>query len=220
MALFGVIGAGGFGREVMPLAVRQIETTVGHDATELVFVVEDAFPIASAFVNGHRVLTLSQFLTEPASERRYSIAIGDASTRARIAASIPADAAQPFSVVAETHVSLAANVLGDGAILCSFSHITSNTRIGTFFNAHIYSSVAHDCTIGDFVTFGPGALCNGHVHIEDYAYIGAGAVIRDGTKRAMVIGKGAVIGMGAVVTKSVAPGVTVVGNPARPLHAT
>jgi acetyltransferase-like isoleucine patch superfamily enzyme len=61
-------------------------------------------------------------------------------------------------------------------------------------------------------------MCNGHVHIEDHAYIGAGTVIKQGLLGApLVIGRGAVVGMGAVVTKSVPPGVTVVGNPARPL---
>ena len=34
----------------------------------------------------------------------------------------------------------------------------------------------------------------------------------------IVIGKGAVVGMGAVVPKSVPPGVTVIGNPARILE--
>ena len=33
----------------------------------------------------------------------------------------------------------------------------------------------------------------------------------------MVIGAGAVVGMGAVVTKSVPAGATVIGNPAAPL---
>jgi acetyltransferase-like isoleucine patch superfamily enzyme len=58
-------------------------------------------------------------------------------------------------------------------------------------------------------------MCCGRVAIEDYAYIGAGACIRQGTdQRPMVIGRGAVVGMGAVVTRSVAPDTTVVGNPA------
>lgn len=52
--------------------------------------------------------------------------------------------------------------------------------------------------------------------IEDHAYIGTGAVIKQSMpSRPVVIGRGAIVGMGAVVTKSVAPGITVVGNPAR-----
>jgi hypothetical protein len=70
--------------------------------------------------------------------------------------------------------------------------------------------------IGDFVTFAPSAQCNGNVVVDDYAYIGTGAVIKEGTReRPLVIGKGATVGMGAVVTKDVAPFTTVVGNPAR-----
>ena len=54
--------------------------------------------------------------------------------------------------------------------------------------------------------------------IEDHAYIGAGAVIKQGEPgKPTVIGQGAVVGMGAVVTKSISPGITVVGNPAQQL---
>ncbi len=60
--------------------------------------------------------------------------------------------------------------------------------------------------------------CNGNVVIEDHAYIGAGAIIRQGKPgEPLVIGRGAIVGMGAVVTRNVAPGVTVAGNPACPL---
>ena len=73
--------------------------------------------------------------------------------------------------------------------------------------------------MGDFVTFAPGVHCNGNVVVEDHAYIGAGAILKPGRPdEPLVIGRGAVVGMGAVVTKSVAPGTTVVGNPARPLQ--
>jgi acetyltransferase-like isoleucine patch superfamily enzyme len=108
--------------------------------------------------------------------------------------------------------------VGEGAILCPFVTLTSNIRIGRHFHANLYSYVEHDCVIGDFVTFAPAVKCNGNIVIEDHAYIGAGAIIRQGKPgQPLVIGRGGVVGMGAVVTKNVAPGTTVVGNPARPL---
>jgi UDP-2-acetamido-3-amino-2,3-dideoxy-glucuronate N-acetyltransferase len=49
--------------------------------------------------------------------------------------------------------------------------------------------------------------------VERGASLGSGAVILGGVR----IGAGALVGAGAVVTKDVAPGETVVGNPARAL---
>jgi acetyltransferase-like isoleucine patch superfamily enzyme len=58
--------------------------------------------------------------------------------------------------------------------------------------------------------------CNGNVLVEDHAYIGTGAILRQGSPgNPLVIGRNAVVGMGAVVTRNVAPGTTVIGNPAR-----
>ena len=218
MKIYGIIGAGGFGREVIPLASRWLPIWDGldHDS-ELVFVVEDQFFGRDTIINGYRVVSLTDFLTAKASDRRYNIAIGDSMARERIAKSIPQEVAKPFPIVAQSHVALDGNIIGDGAIFCSFSHVTSNARIGRFFHANIYSYVAHNCVVGDFVTFAPGVKCNGHVVIEDHAYIGTGAMIKDASAEPIVIGRGAIVGMGAVVTKSVAPGTTVVGIPAKPI---
>ena len=72
--------------------------------------------------------------------------------------------------------------------------------------------------IGNFVTFAPSVKCNGNVIIEDHAYIGTGAVIKQGkSNKPLKIGFGAVVGMGAVVTENIPPQVTVIGNPARRL---
>ena len=103
-----------------------------------------------------------------------------------------------------------------GAALSPFVTVASNIKIGKCFHANLYSYVEHDCIIGDFVTFAPGVKCNGNIHIEDHAYIGAGAMIKQGMPgQPLVIGRGAIVGMGAVVTRSVPAGAVVVGNPAR-----
>ncbi|HYC48356.1 MAG TPA: acyltransferase [Burkholderiales bacterium] len=49
------------------------------------------------------------------------------------------------------------------------------------------------------------------VTVEDDVWIGIGAIVLKG----VCIGRGAHVGAGAVVTRDVAPGATVVGNPAR-----
>ena len=94
----------------------------------------------------------------------------------------------------------------------------SLTRIGNDNWIMAYVHIAHDCVVGDFVTLAPRASINGNVHVADHAYIGTGAVLKQGRPGSpLVIGEGAVVGMGAVVTKNVAPNTTVVGNPARVL---
>jgi sugar O-acyltransferase (sialic acid O-acetyltransferase NeuD family) len=218
MHLYGIIGAGGFGREIMPLARELVHHVHVHDDASVVFV-DDRPP--SDQINGHRVLTMEQFLSMPAETRHFNIAVGDSVVREKIANRIDPKLAKPFSVQALNHVQYDDNDIGEGAVLCAFSIITSNAKIGRFFHANIYSYVAHDCVIGDFVTFAPHVHCNGNVVIEDHAYIGTSAVIKQGTpERPIVIGRGAVVGMGAVVTKSVAAGATVIGNPARLMERT
>jgi len=216
MKTYGVVGAGGFGREVLPFARQMLDAMHGRGGYELVFVVEfgDTAP-----VNGTPVLTAEEFLRLD-GERQFNIAFADQAARRRVAGRFTDAGATPFSVIAPNSVLGDANQIGEGAILCPFTMVTSNATIGRFFHANIYSYVAHDCVIGDFVTFAPGVKCNGRVRIEDGAYIGTGAILREGAPdRPVVIGAGAVIGMGAVVTKSVPAGATVIGNPARVMGA-
>ena len=169
-------------------------------------------------LHGQPVLTYEQFLAADAESKHANIAIADSITRQRLAERCAADGVSFFSVVADNVVTLDNVEIGEGCILSPFVALTSDIRIGRHFHANIFSSVSHDCLIGDFVTFAPGVRCNGNVVIEDHAYVGAGAILKQGKPgEALVIGRGAVVGMGAVVTKNVPSGSTVVGNPARPL---
>jgi len=212
MNLYGVYGASGFGREIMPLLRAQ----VAKDPDAQCVFVDDAG--ADDTLNGHRRMTFDQFLIHPAKTRAVTLAIGDSRIRENLAAKCEVAGVNFISVQAKNCVVLDETDTAEGLILCGFGTITSNAKIGRHFHGNIYSYVAHDCVIGDFVTFAPGVMCNGNVHVEDHVYIGTGAVLRQGKpSKPLVIGAGAIVGMGAVVTRDVPPGVTVVGNPAKPL---
>lgn len=210
MKRFAVFGAGGCGRGVMPIVRQQLATMT--EAYDLVFVDDDP---GTGHCNGRKVMTYKQWLSLSATDWSICLAVADSRVREQLAQRCLTDAVSFFEVRASNVTELDDVLIGEGAILSPFVALTSNIRIGKHFHANLYSYVEHDCLIGDYVTFAPGVKCNGNVVIEDHAYVGSGAVIKQGSPdMPLVIGRGAVVGMGAVVTKSVPPGVTVVGNPA------
>lgn len=214
--LYAIYGASGCGRSLMPVARQQLARE--QNASEIVFIDDELDSIAA--VNGHRAMNYQAFLNEPASEKYAQIAIANSRVREKIALRLEADGISLWSIYADNIVLMDQADIAIGAALSPFVSITSNIKIGKCFHANLYSYVEHDCVIGDFVTFAPGVKCNGNIHIEDHAYIGAGAVIKQGIPdQPLVIGRGAVVGMGAVVTKSVPAGATVAGNPARIMPA-
>lgn len=208
--LIGVYGAGGCGRGILPLIRLQAPES------RLVFIDDGMAPGEE---NGHEIMTWDRFRQTDAPSRRVCLAIAASHVREKLARRCDEAGIGLFEARAANVVQMDGVVLGDGACLSPFVTLTSNIRIGRCFHANLYSYVEHDCVVGDFVTFAPGAKCNGNVTVEDHAYIGTGAILKQGAPgQPLVIGRGAVVGMGAVVTTSVPPGVTVVGNPARILE--
>lgn len=209
--LYGIYGASGFGREVMPIA-RQKMSKLEQSGFKLVFI--DDNPNTPS-INGCDVVTFEDFLKLDASNYYVALAIANSSIRESLFNKCRENNIHPWSVFAENIVIMDEVYIGESSILSPFVTITSNVKIGKCFQANIYSYVAHDCIIGDYVTFAPSVKCNGNVHIEDHVYIGTGAIIKQGKpNRPIIIGKNAVIAAGAVVTKNVPPGLTVFGNPA------
>lgn len=94
-----------------------------------------------------------------------------------------------------------------GSIIGSFASIGDHSIVNTG------SIVDHDCKIGRNCHLAPRAALAGEITVEDNVFVGTNATILPRLR----ICAGSIVGAGAVVTKDVAPGAVVAGNPARPL---
>lgn len=130
-------------------------------------------------------------------------------------------------------VNLYGCTIGDGTSIGAFVEIKSGVVIGKNCKIQAMVYIPEGVTLGNGVFIGPNVTFTNDrhpkatnpdgtrkdacdwtmdkTHVHDEASIGAGATILPG----ITIGKNALVGAGAVVTKNVPNGATVVGNPAK-----
>lgn len=133
------------------------------------------------------------------------IAIADIQTRIKLTN------LEHFYVNVHAGESLGNNKIGIGNIFCQGSILTTGITIGNHCQFNLQTSVGHDCKIGDYVTCAPKVSISGNCTIGNRVYIGTGAVI----KEKISICDDVIIGALSFVNRDITEPGTYVGSPAR-----
>lgn len=205
-----IYGSGGFAREVAWLAEEA--------GFEIMGFIDDNPDKIGSLINGIEVFSLEEARFY-VSEASLVIAVGSPQTREKLyfkASSIGFS----FATLVHPRVEKSKFIeMGEGTVIAAGSILTTNISLGKHVQINLDCTIGHDVVMEDFATLAPGVHVSGWVRIGKRAYIGTGAVIINGKEgEPIVIGDDATVGAGAVVTREVPPGTTVVGVPAKPLQ--
>jgi sugar O-acyltransferase (sialic acid O-acetyltransferase NeuD family) len=202
-----IIGAGGHARETAWTAELCGFEVVG-------FVVTDLTRLGGSD-SRERVLGDYEWLErERGTFDVMALGIGTPSARLRVADDLAnrfPDVEWPVLVHPTAVIDASSATLEHGCMIGAGVTATVNVHLSGFAVANFGCTLGHEARLGRGVVVNPGANVSGGVVIEDGAQIGSGAQILQYLR----IGRAASVGAGAVVTRDVAPGDTVVGVPAR-----
>jgi UDP-perosamine 4-acetyltransferase len=143
------------------------------------------------------------------------IAIGDNRIRARAADAVRAIGFELVNAISPAATLSPSARIGRGVAVMAGAVVNADAVLEDLVIVNTRASIDHDVRLGRACHIGPGAALAGGVSVGAEAFIGVGASVIP----QRVIGAGSIVGAGASVIDDVAPGVTVVGVPARPLPA-
>ena len=193
----GIIGAGGFGREIY----------WSLDLMERVnckFFVDDEY-----YQQGNEdILPISEFDPE---EYEVIVAVADPKFRKSIVESLPIETKYFTHIHPSVQIHAPDVEIGEGSIICAGTIITTNVKIGKHAHLNLLTTIGHDCEIGDYFTTAPGAKISGNCKIYDCIYVGTNASI----KQKLSIESFTTIGSGAAVVKDIEEPGVYAGVPAK-----
>ena len=198
-----IIGARGYGRETYHLATQCKE--FNKDWTIKGFL-DDKSDALCGFDDYPPILDSVENYTPVESD-----ALGSVAFKEKYINIILNKSGKFVSLIHPTVILNPTAIIGTGVILCAFSFISNDVKLGNYVTIQTHAAIGHDVVIGDYCQINSNTFLGGFCNVDTLVTINAGAVIIDRRK----IAKNATVGAGSVVIRNVKENVTVFGNPAR-----
>lgn len=205
-----IVGAGGFGREVLWLIQRINNVNFEWNIKGFI---DDNKSIQNTIIDEYPVVgTIDDLKT---IDGYVVVAIGNSHVKKNLVERISSISNVKFATLIDPSVIISNRVnIGEGCIVCAGNIITVDITIGNHVILNLDCTVGHDAIINDFVTVYPSVNISGNVVIGECTEVGTGSKIIQGKE----ISGNIIIGAGATVVKNLNDGGTYIGSPAKKLN--
>ncbi|MFM9009311.1 MAG: transferase [Planctomycetota bacterium] len=172
-----IVGAGGFGREVLQWARA---AWVNHASLIAGFLSADADTPSKTGRPLPIIADPAAF--EPRPGDALVLAIGIPGVRRRVAEDLLARGAEFLTLVHPTAIVCAMETVGAGSVLCPGAIVSDSARLGRFCLVNYQASLAHDASAGDFSVLSPYAALAGGASIATDVFLGLHASVGPGVR--------------------------------------
>ena len=201
-----IIGAGGFGRELLPW-IEDCFDPAEYQVRGFV----DGNPRA---LEGHDVelpILASPEDFQPEPKDRLLLAIGNVPVRERMASLLEARGARFANMIHPTAVIAATATIGIGAVIYPYAVVSNAAVLEPHVHLSLYASVGHDAVVGSHSLLSPYATLNGAAKLGRQVFLGTHAAVAPGVQ----VGDGVKISANSAAMNDVPAGMFVFGVPGK-----